>query len=145
MRGAARVVAVGLLIHRKTLPMLGMLDGRSCYQHRRVKENLHRILPRLRRSRSSRTLRIVLFTVAVLSGTPESKTQTPCFLYIRPFPLAGRKMMRSSELSNSRKSPGASCNSSRTGLGSTTRPALSTVSVVTIMAFYHSWCHLQCH
>src|SRR5205823_7580957 len=43
------------------------------------------------------------------------------------------------ELSNSRESPGLSCNSSRTGLGSTSRPVLSSVRVVTINAIlpYH--------
>ena len=51
--------------------------------------------------------------------------------------------MRSSELSNSSESPAASCNSSRTGLGNTTRPALSTVKVVFIMAFYHGYYHQQ--
>src|SRR5438045_1827830 len=47
--------------------------------------------------------------------------------------------MRSSELSNSRESPGLSCNSSRTGLGSTSRPVLSSVRVVTTNAIlpYH--------
>src|SRR5207237_4521372 len=50
---------------------------------------------------------------------------------MRALPRAGRRTMRSSELSNSRESPGLSCNSSRTGLGSTSRPVLSSVRVVT--------------
>src|SRR6266699_6933984 len=53
---------------------------------------------------------------------------------MRALPRAGRRTMRSSELSNSRESPGLSCNSSRTGLGSTSRPVLSRVRVVTINA-----------
>src|SRR2546430_5747197 len=58
---------------------------------------------------------------------------------MRALPRAGRRTMRSSELSNSRESPGLSCNSSRTGLGSTSRPVLSSVRVVTINAIlpYH--------
>src|SRR5438552_4153391 len=58
---------------------------------------------------------------------------------MRALPRAGRRTMRSSELSNSRESPGLSCNSSRTGLGSTSRPVLSSVRVVTTNAIlpYH--------
>src|SRR6266851_1741215 len=46
----------------------------------------------------------------------------------------GRRVMRSPSDSRWRVSPGASCKRSRRGLGRTTRPALSRVSLVAIMA-----------
>src|ERR1700680_2478055 len=64
---------------------------------------------------------------------------------MRPAPRAGRRIIWSSELSSSKESPGLICKKSRTGLGRTTRPALSIVRVVFITAFYHGIYHLQCH
>ena len=84
---------------------------------------------------------MVLFTDSAEMGSPVRKTQIPCFFRSPAEPRTGRSTMRSSELSNSSESPAASCSSSRTGLGNTTRPALSTVKVVFTMAFYHSYCH----
>src|SRR5438874_5678971 len=49
---------------------------------------------------------------------------------IRALPRAGRTTTRSSELSNSSESRCISCTSSRTGLGSASRPVLSSVRVV---------------
>jgi hypothetical protein len=48
---------------------------------------------------------------------------------------------RSSEVSRSRESPARNCSWSRTGFGSTMRPALSMVQVVVIMALYHFYYH----
>ena len=56
------------------------------------------------------------------------------FCRIQAVPRTGRRTIRSPELSKSKESPADSCNSSLTGLGKTTRPALSTVKVVFMAA-----------
>jgi len=102
-------------------------------------------LPRKLSSRSRRICRSIPSVASAEIGSPVLKTQMPCFLRSPDSPLRGRSTMRSSELSSSRESPARSCISSRTGFGKTTRPALSTVSVVFIMALYHSICHPEWH
>src|ERR1700734_4106973 len=118
--------------------MVRVVVNEDGHQNRGVKKVPHFGLPRKVCSRSRRICRTVFSTTSAESGAPVCITQTPCFLYMRPFPRTGRRITRSSELSTSNESPGLNCNSSRTGLGRTIRPALSIVNVVTIMAFYHT-------
>src|SRR5713101_1583015 len=142
MRGATGIVLASRKIGGLTRHVVHVVDGNRSYQHRRVKEIFHRSFPTLRRSRSSRTWRSVLFTISTVSGSPESNTHIPCSLYMRPLPRAGRKTTRSSDASSSITSPGPSCNSCLICLGNTIRPALSMVVVAFIMALYHAICHL---
>src|ERR1700683_1114307 len=123
--------------------MVRVVVNEDGHQNRGVKKVPHFGLPRKVCSRSRRICRTVFSTTSAESGAPVCITQTPCFLYMRPFPRTGRRITRSSELSTSNESPGPNCNSSRTGLGRTIRPALSIVSVVTIMAFYHTNWHVR--
>src|SRR5207245_3593788 len=139
MRGAAGIFLIRSNKGCQTFWMVRVFVKQRRHKYGGVEEVLHRVFPRTLRSRSSRTRRIVSRTTPAESGAPPCSTQIPCFLRMRALPRAGRRTMRSSELSNSRESPGLSCNSSRTGLGSTSRPVLSRVRMVTTIAIlpYH--------
>src|SRR5437870_7145458 len=131
MRGTAGIFLIRSNKGCQTFWMVRVFVKQRRHKDGGVEEVLHRVFPRTLRSRSSRTRRIVSRTTPAESGAPPCSTQIPCFLRMRALPRAGRRTMRSSELSNSRESPGLSCKSSRTGLGSTSRPVLSSVRVVT--------------
>src|SRR5437870_1326480 len=139
MRGTAGIFLIRSNKGCQTFWMVRVFVKQRRHKDGGVEEVLHRVFPRTLRSRSSRTRRIVSRTTPAESGAPPCSTQIPCFLRMRALPRAGRRTMRSSELSNSRESPGLSCNSSRTGLGSTSRPVLSRVRMVTTIAIlpYH--------
>jgi len=131
--------------------------NKNGHQHGCVEEQPHRSFlwfadsclnfgwPSADRSRSRRMSRSTLFVAAAEIGSSKSRTQMPCFFRIPTRPLTGRRTICSPEISSSRESPAESCNSSRTGLGRTTRPALSTVSVVVMMVFYHGIYHFEWH
>lgn len=133
--------------------MVQMLFQHCGDKHRGIKESPQRTfadlldLPVSGRSPcpdlSSRTWRMVSFTDSFEMGPPVRNTHIPFFFLISAVPRTGRRTTCPSELSSSRESPGASCIWSRTGLGRTTRPALSIVRVVFIMAFYHVLYHLK--
>jgi hypothetical protein len=57
---------------------------------------------------------MVSSTVEADSGSPQWKTQTPRFFRSYAVPRNGRSVIRSSRLSSSNSSPGASCSFSRT-------------------------------
>jgi|SRR5271154_920801 len=122
--------------------MVGMVGQERRNQDGGVEEPFHRDffrrgrrvggLPMKLRSRSRRIWRSVSSVAPAGIGSPTPNTQIPCFWCSPTPPLRGRSTMRSSELSSSSESPARSCSSSRTGLGKTTLPALSSVKVVVI-------------
>src|ERR1017187_5158923 len=133
--------------------MVGMAGQERRNQDRGVEEPFHRDffrrgrrVGRLPMKLSSRSRRIWRRTSSVAPagiGSPPPNTPIPCFLGNPTPPLRGRSTMRSSELSSSSESPARSCISSRTGLGRTTRPALSSVKVVVMTPLYNGICHYK--
>src|SRR5260370_6996580 len=95
MRGATGILLASRKIGDLTRHVVHVVDGNRSYQHRRVKEIFHRTFPTLRRSRSSRTWRSVLFTISTVSGSPESNTHIPCSLHMPPLPRARPEHPRS--------------------------------------------------
>src|SRR5690348_2631916 len=94
VRGTTGGLFVGLQIGRRAGRVVLVSEQPSRAQDCGVKADHHFIhSPTPCRSRPARPRPIVRFTAAAEIGTPESKTHTPCFLYIRPFPGAGRRMM----------------------------------------------------
>src|SRR5260370_25425361 len=106
------------------------------HQHGRIEEPLHSPLPRFAKSRSSRICCNISPVTDAGRGCPARNTQTPCSLVRAPVPRTGRSVICSADLLISRESPGSKCNSSLSGLGITTRPALSMTRRAFILAQY---------
>src|ERR1700693_6437910 len=106
------MLLVRLEVGPATGSMVHVLIQKGRHKDGGVKEVSQRGFPRIARSRSRRTLRMVSSTTFAGSGASLCSTHIPCFLYMRALPRAGRKTIWSSELSSSNESPGLICRAS---------------------------------